>query len=251
MPGFCQSLPNDAHRAVEGALGSTDGDILEVIKLRPLVLGCFIQGENVIAPSVGGAQINPGGNQVHVFQINRSVGVFTEGHGEPDTVLGVAVGLALHNVCPLVGNGVAHGVQAHGFVVGVNGAGQQRHRLHHMGMTAHNHINAQVAQLLGNLGLVCHRCQGIFHAPLQENDQRLSALTAHLLNIAFHLGIEWRRVIGDEGVHHVFCPFVQQQTVEVHPIGVAVIRPALIGVAEHSNLNAVDVFNGILRFIPV
>ena len=92
-------------------------------------------------------------------------------------------GDALEQPLPLVGHGVAHGIQAYSAVAGVRGAFQQLHRLHHMGMAANNDIHAHVAKVLGDLLLAGVGFQLVFLAPVEVDHDGLGPVGLHQLHL--------------------------------------------------------------------
>ena len=88
---------------------------------------------------------------------------------EENAVLGVA-GLHAHLVDPLVGHGVAHGVQADGLVVGIYGAFQQRHGLHHVGMATNDVVYTLLQEPLCKVALLGIGLLLVLVAPVHEGD---------------------------------------------------------------------------------
>ena len=151
----------------------------------------------------------------------------------------------LHFLLALVGNGVAHGVEDNGFVFGVRAAGQQIHGLHHMGVAADDDVYAHVAELLSHGSLVgvgaLTGLPFVFFAPVKVDDRGLGPGGFHFLQITAHLGIEGGeivigKIVADPGLAD-FC-------IVVEPRGALGAQACGIGVAEHTYLDAVDLFNG-------
>ena len=147
---------------------------------------------------------------------------------------------------PLVGDGVAGGIQADGLVVGVNAAGEQLDGLDHMGMAADDDVDAQVAELLGHGLLLGVGGELILLAPVDEHHGRFGTGGLHLSHILLHLCVEFGEMLRMEVVANP-CLFDGGVAVEGGPAVLGDIgRP---GVAEHADPDAVDLHDGPLCLV--
>ena len=191
-----------------------------------------------------GAQIHPAGQHIGVFQIYRAVGILGESEGEQQSILGVA-GFQIHLRDSLIGYRIAGGVQAQRFVVGVQAAGEHIHRLNHMGMAAHDHIKAHVAQLLGDLLLLGAGGGLVFIAPVDEHHRGFGTGIFHLLQALLRFLIKGVQLGADKGIHKKRTGVGQGVPVHVHLPGYRIVGQTLIGVVHHANFDAADVLNGV------
>ena len=181
------------------------------------------------------------------MQVHGAVGILFKGDGEQNAVLRIVGGRGGNIAVSLVGHGVAQGVDDHGLVALVNGAGEKIHRLHHMGVSAHDHVKAQVAQLLRHGVLKGVFLDIVFHAPVNEHHGGFRAVRLHLLQNLLRCGVQLVGVIVEKIVH---LPLVLDggKTVEGEGGAVAAICP---GVAHHADLDAVHVHHSVLRLVGV
>ena len=155
-------------------------------------------------------------------------------------------GFQIHFRDPLVGHRVAGGIQAHGFPVRVCPAGEQRRGLNHVGMTAHDHIEAHVAKLLGDLLLFGAGGGLVFIAPVDEHHGGLRPLGLHLRQALVHFLIEGIQLAGHKGIHQKRAGVGQGIPVHVHLSGGGILRQALVGVVHHTDFDAVHFLHHIL-----
>ena len=154
-------------------------------------------------------------------------------------------GLHPHLVNPLVGNGIAGGIDDQGLVIFVLGGGQQIHRLHNMGMSAHDHIHAHITQPLGDLHLQVRGLQVILLAPVHEHHNGLGTLSLHQLKLGTDLGIEFLQLTIVEGVDHAEGIGMALDGIDGRHAGHAVV--GLGGVGSHAHPNAVDLNDLVIR----
>ena len=181
------------------------------------------------------------------MQIHGAVGILFKGDGEQNAVLRIVRGRGGDIAVSLVGYGVAQRVDDHGLVALVNGAGEQIHRLHHVRVPAHDHVKAQIAQLLRHGVLEGIFLDIIFHAPVNEHHGGFRTVGFHLLQNLFRRGVQLAGVVVEEVIHlpHVFYG---GKSVEGEGGAVAAVGP---GVAHHADLDAVHVHHGVLRLVGV
>ena len=123
----------------------------------------------------------------------------------------------------------------------VNGALQQVHRLNDVGMTADDDINAHITKLLSNGLLLLSGIGDVFHAPVHIDHRGFGACGLHLVQIALHFTVEGGQiligeVVADSGLCNGRIAIELGSALGIYAGGV--------GIAEHTHLNAVDVFNG-------
>ena len=243
-----QTLAHQVHGAGIGLFGCGGRGFAQVIELGPLVPGGGIQRQDVIHTAALGAvvAVDPAGQNVHSGEGNGAIGIPGEGEGEEHTVLGVGGGAGINQALALVGHGVAQGVQAHGLVAFVLGAGQQVDGLDHMGMAADNDINAQIAQALGHGGLLVIGLQLVLFAPMDEHDVGFGTLGLHGLHVGGDFGVEAFQVVIAEGVYQAVGVLVGGDAVDD---GVAVLVKGGVGVAHHADLDAVDFYDGVVGLV--
>ena len=141
----------------------------------------------------------------------------------------------------LIGYGIAHGVEYGGFVVGVYRAFNQIHRLHHMGVAAHDDVHAQITELLGDVGLILVGGELVFHTPVDIEHGCLRSGILHFLQVGFHLGIEGRQVVVGEVIAQARFA---DGGVSVE-LGAAVgAYTGGVGVAQQTDFDAVHILNG-------
>ena len=155
-----------------------------------------------------------------------------------------------HFLPALVGNRVAERIDADSPVLRVRGAGQQVHGLHHMGVAAYNHIDAQIAHLLGNGTLVGILCQQILGAPMDVQHNGLRPILPQIGKVGLNLRIELLQLVHRKVIDHAGFPddrlFLEIQ------IGSAVtFQSGGIGIAEHADFDAVHVHNGVFLLIVI
>ena len=246
-PALFHARAYNGVRALHGLLREGQHGVVQIEKLRPLILLFFVQRQDVVLLCPVGAHVHPGGQRLHALQVHGAVGILFKGDGEQNAVLRI-VGRRSGNIAvSLVGHGVAQGVDDHGLVALVNGAGEKIHRLHHMGVSAHDHVKAQVAQLLRHGVLKGVLFNIVFHAPVNEHHGGFRAVRLHLLQNLLRRGVQLVGVIVEKVVH---LPLVLDggKTVEGEGGAVAAICP---GVAHHADLDAVHVHHGVLRLVGV
>ena len=193
-------------------------------------------------------QVHPGGQDVGIRHVHLAQGVLLKGHAVEDAVLGVACGGGGNEARALVGNRVAHGIEHHGFVLRVGGAGEQVHGLDHVGMAAHHHVKAQVTELLGHGHMGCGLGQGVFlGAPVDLDHGGLGPCRLHLGNILLQLRVH---LLGVRG--HIAVDMAVAQAhhgVAVHAgVGAGAVG-GLVGVADDAHLDAADVLDDILGLL--
>ena len=129
-------------------------------------------------------------------------------------------------------------------MIGIYGAFQQSYRLHHMGMSANNHVKAHITELLGHFLLCGISLEVIFFAPVEENHGGFRTLCLHFRKQGLHFVIELGRIGLSEKVHLALV-FDRRQTVQREAAAVVLEGP---GIGDHTDLNPVDLHNGVALF---
>ena len=144
---------------------------------------------------------------------------------------------------PLIGQGIAGGIQTHGLVIGIGRAFQQIHGLQYMRMTAHDHIHAQIAGRLGHFLLLAVLLGLILLAPVDIQHDGLGAVGPHIRNILLQILLKALHIVLQEHIDQALFIFLQiRAAVEIHLVRVGI---GLVGVVDHANADAVNFLNEI------
>ena len=129
----------------------------------------------------------------------------------------------------------------------VGGAGNQIHRLHHMGVAADEHIHTQIADLLSHLllDIICKKL--VFCAPVQVNDCRLCAVSLHFLQSGTQFGIEGIQLTVVKGVNQCSIRNIHRCIeVQRNITATSMVSPSI---ANHTNVNAIEILHCVSLLI--
>ena len=154
-------------------------------------------------------------------------------------------GVQGHQVTALVGYGVAQRVDDRRFVPGIGAAGQQLHRLHHVGVSADNDIHTHIAHFLGDHPLGGIRLKGILRAPVNVQHGGLRTVFLHLGQKRLYLGIEGVQIVVGKVIHQINLRDLRL----IVEGGTAIDRAGGVGVGRHAHLDAAHVHHGVLGFL--
>ena len=251
MPGIVPGLglfkagPYQCHGPVVGVQTVGVGAFVDTESFHPMIHLAVIQGQNGVALLIA-HHVYPGGNTGGGQYFHGAVDVLDQGEIEQNAVLGVA-GLHPHFTDPLVGNGIAGGIDDQGLMVLVLGGGQQIHRFDDMGMAAHDDVNAHIAQLLGDLHLVIRGLQLVLFAPVHIHHDGFRAFGLHSLKLSTDFGVEFVQLAVIEGVDGAEGIGGGLNGVDGGNAGHAVV--GLGGIGSHAHLDAVDLDDLVIRIL--